>query len=92
MRTSLTILTLLAAAGTAVAAPTPHADRHHGEHHGKHGSVGGAVQKIVSGNHRRSDSRVVVDMTEHAVSPLPPTLKERSLTDTRPIPTAKATG
>jgi hypothetical protein len=58
MRTSLTFLTLLAAAGSAVAAPVPASNG------GK-----GAVQKIVSGHHRRSDSQVMVDMTEYLVSP-----------------------
>ena len=56
MRTSLTFLTLLAAASSAVAAPLP-----------AHEAGSGAVQKIVS-SHRRSDSRVVVDMQEHLVS------------------------
>jgi TolA-binding protein len=57
MRTSLTFLTLLAAASSAVAAPVP-----------AHDARSGPVQKVVSG-HRRSDSRVVVDMQEHLVSP-----------------------
>lgn len=59
MRTSLTFLSLLAVAGSAVAAPVPASN-----------SGNGAVQKIVSGHHRRSDSTVNVDMTEHLVSPL----------------------
>ena len=57
MRTSLTFLTLLAAAGTAVAAPVPASN-----------GGNGAIQKIVSGHHRRSDSQVMVDLTEHLVS------------------------
>jgi hypothetical protein len=59
MRTSLTFLTLLAAAGSAVAAPVPASN-----------GGNGAVQKIVSGHHRRSDSQVMVDMKEHLVSSL----------------------
>jgi hypothetical protein len=57
MRTSLTFLTLLAAAGSAVAAPVPASNMGNG-----------AVQKIVSGHHRRSDSQVMVDLKEHMVS------------------------
>jgi hypothetical protein len=57
MRTSLTFLTLLAAAGSAVAAPIPASNMGNG-----------AVQKIVSGHHRRSDSQVMVDLKEHMVS------------------------
>ena len=59
MRTSLTFLTLLAAAGSAVAAPVPASNMGNG-----------AVQKIVSGHHRRSDSQVMVDLKEHMVSHL----------------------
>jgi hypothetical protein len=57
MRTSLTFLTLLAAAGSAVAAPVPASNMGNG-----------AVQKIVSGHHRRSDSQIMVDLKEHMVS------------------------